>query len=59
MRNGMFHHTVVAASRNHDKPLPRCYRAPNIGCVRDRIGAGASLCLRIFQSHSIARSSIA
>ena len=59
MRNGMFHHVVVAASRNHGKPLPRCYRAPNIGCVRDRNGAGASLRLPLRYSHSIARSSIA
>lgn len=58
MRNGMFHHIVVAASRNHGKPLSLYYRVPTIGCVRDRIGAGASLRLPIQPSHPIARQSI-
>lgn len=58
MRNGLFHHIVVAASRNHGNPLPRCYRAPNIGCVRDRIGVGAGLRHSIIATHPIARQSI-
>lgn len=58
MRSGMFHHKVVAASRNHGKPLPRYYRAPNLGCVRDRFGAGEGLRQSILIKHPIARQSI-